>query len=251
MAGQGKGVLRIAIEDFFTTTKVGKWIAQWFKDFGEAQETAIYESYKNLPDKLLEWSKDITKALPQPGTGGDGNHQGEILTAGAFAGQVGMSAASSFMAPVMRLINYSMDKSIRSARFDPAIVGTLYFRNPDLATIFRSDLAELGWSDSRQAAYIEALMPLLAVADIDELVHRKIITEQDAKDEIKKQGFNDIQASQLLKIGEHIPGISDLVHMADRFAWDDEIARRFQYDTLYPVEVQDWVEKLGFEETGS
>lgn len=246
MAGQGKGVLRIAIEDFFSTSKVGKWISQWFKDFGEEQEAAIYESYKNLPDKLLEWSKDISKAIPHAGSIGSVGQQGEILTAGAFAGQVGMSAASSFMAPVMRLINYAMDKSIRSARFDPGLVAALYFRNPELATVFRQDLAELGWSDSRQAAYIEAFMPLLAVADVDEMLHRKILTEQQAKDEIKKQGFNDMQAAHLLQIGDHIPGISDLVHMADRFAWDDDIARRFQYDTLYPDVVQDWVEKLGF-----
>lgn len=247
MAGQGKGVLRIAIEDFFTTTKIGKWIAQWFKDFGEDQEQAVYDLYKDLPDQLLTWSEDITQAIPHPsGTGGK-SKQGGIAGALGFAGQIGMSAASSFMAPVMRIINYSMDKKIRSARLDPGLLTTLFFRNPEGASKFASDLEEQGWTTPRLSAYAEALQPLLLFNEIDEMLHRKIITDEQAIKLIMKIGYNDDQAQKLIKIGDHIPGISDLVHFADRFAWDDDIARRFQYDTLYPDVVQDWVEKLGYD----
>jgi hypothetical protein len=245
MAGQGKGVLRIAIEDFFTTTKIGKWIAGWFIDFGEAQEQAIHDSFVNLIPNIKDWATDPQKVLPkapkQDGTG----HQGEIMGALGFASQVGMSAASGLLAPLMRLLNYSMDKDLHTARFDPPLVANLYFRNKPLGQQYINDLTELGWRDDRVNAWMEALKPLLAVGDIVTMYHRKLFTEDQARTEITKQGFSITQAVNFIEMGKLIPGVSDLISIAVREGFSPSIIKKFQYDEAYPTEIDEYLEMQG------
>jgi hypothetical protein len=62
---------------------------------------------------------------------------------------------------------------------------------------------------------------------------------------LKSYGFTDDNISILHKLYNLIPPITDLVHFADRWAWDDDIAKRFMYDTEFPDVVKDWCAKIG------
>jgi hypothetical protein len=245
MAGQGKGPLRIAIEDFFTTTKIGVWLAGWFKDWVEAQEAAIATSYANLLGKLDAIAADPLKAIPQaPAPAGPGG-QGEALTALTFAGEIGSAAASAFMAPLMRLLNYFIDKKYRTSRLDPSQAIQWMFRMGGLTPQYIDDLRELGWTDQRIQVFIDNMRPILGEQSILELFHRGIISDETANLYFRQLGYNDTHISEIRLLSEQLPGIGELVNMGAKHAWSDAGAALYGWDNDLPGDLITWAEKNG------
>ena len=79
MSGMGKGALRIAIEDFFETTKVGKWLAGYWDDFAEGVEQGILGEYSVVLDEL-DKIPELKKYLDLKGMlrKGEGHQGGEV-----------------------------------------------------------------------------------------------------------------------------------------------------------------------------
>lgn len=245
MSGQGKGPLRIAIEDFFSTTKIGLWIAGWFKDWEEAQEEAIATTFDTFMAKLDAIAKDPTQAIPKhPSPKGPGG-QGEALSVLGFASQIGQSAASAFMAPIMRLVNYWMDKKWRTERMGPSDAIHLMFRTGIANFQYIEDLKDLGWSDDRINGFITAQRPIPGEESILQLMHRGVISDDTATDYFSKLGYEIPHISEIKALSEEIPGIGQLLDMASKHVWSDALANLYGLDQDLPGDLVEWAKKQG------
>lgn len=245
MAGSGKGVLRIAIEDFLTTTTVGKFFQDKIVKIGEAIEAAEAAYYGGFATAIRD-----TKGIPDniksmlPLNAGKG-HQGGILSAMGFAGQLGGQAASALFAPYGKLLNYQIDQTAKSMRLDAGTAIAGNWRDPSMQEMYQGDLNDLGWTADRVKIVTKLMRPRLDPGQLMSLLLREKITAANFTDEMAARGYLPEDALNMLELIKIIPGVQDLVSMAVREAWNEDIVRRFEYDADLPAEAATWAAKQG------
>ena len=245
MAGSGKGVLRVAIEDFLETFDLGKLLGKWFVEWGEEQEDSILDSFANVSSEIESIPGYPNELKFTQKRSGKARLQGGIASIIGFGSQLGMSAASGFMSPFIRLINYAVDKKVQSARFDPSAAVTIIRRNPLLANVVLQDIKDMGWSDDRLSAWQTLLTPLLNENDYLVLWLRKELDDAQLLDKLQVLGYQSLDVEFLKKLKQVIPNVTDLVSFAVREAFNDDIAKRFEYDNDFPESIVEWGEKQG------
>lgn len=247
MAPTGKGPLRIAIDDFFSTTRVGIWLASWWSDLIESVETSILGEYRAVFDRVssipaVEQWLGLRKVLQKQGI-----HQGAGLTLLGFGLNLGMGAASAFLAPIMRLINYEMDKQIHSARLDPSQIIPIRWRSYTDPRLFDTDLLELGY-DAQRINWLDLVMrPRVSNGELIADMLRGGHTLDYVKHELEGRGYLPSDIDTMISLSHQIPSVSDLISMAVREAWNDQVASRFAYDSGLPTEAQSWAAKQGLD----
>jgi len=223
MAGhKGKGPLRIAIEDFLET--FGWWdkIRQWVYDRVEGIEDAVTKAHTSEVEEaaqILEEQGDVGRSLAAILRG---EHQGGVTAILGFGAQLGMSAATGLLAPLMRLLNYRIDRTTQTGRADPSAWFALIRRHPQLAEALPDNLRDLGWSDEYIEAWDEATKPTLPEGELLTLYYRREIPEDELRRELQARGWTD----------ERI----------------DRMIARFEYDADFPAQVVEWAEKQGLSE---
>jgi len=70
-------------------------------------------------------------------------------------------------------------------------------------------------------------------------------TQQQAREDLSAQGLREHDIEVLFNLSQIIPNVSDLISMAVREAWDEEVAHRWGYDADFPEEFASWAEKVG------
>lgn len=243
-AGQ-KGPLRIAIEDFIETHIFGETVGAKIKETIERVEDAllgahdeVFEILENAPE-IPDWIK--FKKLK----GGAKSFQGGAASIGGFALNMGMSAASGLMAPVMRLLNYAMDRSFRTARVDPPIAYAMFRRNPEMADQLATQLADLGWDQPLSEAWGTITHTRIPDNNLVTLVWRGVITQEQAEDEFRRRGWAEEDIAWVFAIAKQIPPAQDVIRLAVREAFNPEAISTFGLDTNFPPEVGEWAEKQG------
>jgi hypothetical protein len=245
MAGSGKGVLRIAIEDFFETTIVGKWLHNWYVQFADRLEHTFGQEYAELFDKL--------KDLPIVGKWFDRTRYGEVPEGheAALSSLIGLGmglgsqAASGLMTPLMRLLNYWIDSQVFSQRLDPQYILELKRRYPDQVGNIWHDFHDLGYADDHINALELIAQKQLSVNEALAAWLRGLISDTELHDRLYKQWYIDVDIELMKKLTQVIPGVQDLIRLAVREAWNDETSRRFEYDADYPEQVEEWAKKQG------
>ena len=240
-----KGALRIAIDDWLEKSKFGEALSRWYTHWGEDIEDAIADEHQ---DTLSELAKipGIPSIFQKLKHGSNKNKlQGGILTAGGLAAGMGMSAASAIMAPVMRLINYVMDRQMKTARVDPAVAYAMMRRKPSSRGSLESGMQDLGWDTELQNAWDEVTKPVLPEADLIALMMRQKISSGEVSAELTKRGWTSERITHLVQMSHIIPGVQDIITMAVREAFHDGVAAKFGYDEDFPPEAAEWGEKQG------
>lgn len=102
-----------------------------------------------------------------------------------------------------------------------------------------------GISPDKAKIMNKALEPLTPVGVLRDIYLRGFISEANHDKVLADYGFTDTRIEQIKHSYPVIPSITDLVHFADRWAWDDRIAERFLYDTSFPDIVNSWANKIG------
>jgi len=72
------------------------------------------------------------------------------------------------------------------------------------------------------------------------------IEKDQLVEELRKLGWVDDHIELLLTVNEPVPGPGDLISMAVREAFNEEVAALFGYDQDYPVEFAEHMEQLGY-----
>jgi len=245
MATRGKGILRIAIEDFFTTTKIGLWIASWFTQFGEWLEDAIAGHYQDILKDLGD-NPDMPKSIRALAKGsGKGAFQGGILGSIGTAVGIGFQASGSIIAPLMKLGEYKANRKWKPARFDVPAAFSLIWRNPEQAFAMVSDLVDQGWSEDHIKAMAILLTPRANEQALVTYWLRGKISEADLNKELKARGYEESTIALFKELSQVIPPISDLIHMSVREAFSPEVVSRFQYDQGFPSDILQYTRKVG------
>jgi len=75
---------------------------------------------------------------------------------------------------------------------------------------------------------------LYDIETVRSLYHRGAISEATVYERLREMGLTDVRIGELLKSWPTIPGISDLIYMAVKEAFDEEASRLFTLDANYP-----------------
>jgi len=245
--GSGKGALRIAIEDFLETYDLGKILSNWVLKIGESFEKAIAIDFSDILNQIADTEgvpEEIRKRFKDRELL---RAQGGIASLVGFGTQLGSSAASAFMSPIMRLINYTVDNKLRSARFDPATAWAAIWRHPRMMEELKDHMRQLGWGETEINLLGELFQNRLGVADLINYWLRNPWYEETLDNELRMRGFTKETIDQLKELAHIIPPVNDLISMAVREAWDEETIARFEYDKEIPKEAQEWAEKQGLD----
>ncbi|GAH26758.1 unnamed protein product, partial [marine sediment metagenome] len=152
---------------------------------------------------------------------------------------------SGLMQPISRTVAQWLDAGIESARADPGAAWPMSWRSPEHAATLMRHMQQKGWDESIIAAWREVARPRLSPSDLlaDEL--RSELSPDVANGELGKRGYasGDIEVAR--RLARLIPGPSDLISMAVREAWRDDVAARWGYDADFPGEFAEWMRKLG------
>lgn len=246
-----KGRLRIAIEDFLNTFGFGDKIKEWIKDVAEGFEAETMQMLSPIVSKSLE-AKGVPDEIRATLAGLlSGQHQAGIGTALGFATSVGSGAASSFLAPVFRMLNYWLDTVVQSARPDPALAFAMLWRNPKADTEFKHRLRELGWSNEYIEQWKEVLRPRVDLGSLVSLWLREEITKGEFMLELNHRGYETEEVIRIMRLSEAIPPAPDLIRMAVREAFTPDAIRRFGLLEDLPQEFVDWAKKIGIPEQWS
>jgi len=165
-----------------------------------------------------------------------------------FASGLGMNAASGLLAPVMRILNYEMDRVMETARPDPGILYPMIWRGLDPK---KEDnvIDELGWASEYKEAWKEVIRPRVSNPDLGAWYLRgKEERESFLKNELQKRGFDDDNIGIIIDLLEVIPSVPDLLRMAVREAFDPTIVKEYGLDQDTHKIPYEWLEKLGFSE---
>ena len=245
MTVRGKGVLRLAIEDFFTTTKIGLWLSSWFVQFGEKFEDMIASHYKDLWSDILS-DPSIPESIKSLGRGsGNGNLQGGIGQAVGFAVGTGSQAAGSFLAPLFQTLNYKMARKVLQYRLDPQAIIAGLWRTPEYLQILKDDGKDLGIHNDRLRILIELMRPRANENSLLSGWLRGIVPDAGLVAELKARGWDDSSIGLFKKLTEVIPPVSDLISMSVREAFSPDIVARWNYDEGFPSEILEHTRKQG------
>lgn len=248
MAGGGKGPLRIAIEDFIETFLFGKVVGDKVRDTLEGAEDAILGAHEEAFDFIAD-IPDIPDFVKfKTLKGGAKKFQGGVAGIVGFGAQMGMSAASGLMAPILRIMNYSMDNTINSARVDPAVAYAMFRRDPRWEDLANKALGDLGWTTDYAEAWGQITHTRIPDQGLVTLALRDPSFQPEAEAELLRRGWAENEIPWLFLLARQIPPAQDVIRLAVREAFNPEAIARFDLGLDFPTEVGEWAEKQGLSE---
>jgi len=221
-------------------------ILAWaLQDVIEAFEAGAIEVYGELAARITDNpdAPEELKALVRKVFSGES--QGAAAALASFGGSVGTNVAGNLLTPLFNLTRYLSEGQIHSARFDPATAFQAARRDPPHAGRFLLDLVDLGWSEERIAAIGSLTTQRVGESDLLTLWLRGTIGDTELEEELFKRGWPTLTIPDLKELRQVIPNVTDLIRMAVREAFNDEVAARFEYDADYPAQVDEWAQKQG------
>jgi len=200
--------------------------APWFGRILEAPD---------LPPELRSMIQELRSPRSQIGA---------LVATGAVGATVG-GVVSGSINPIARWIGHFMDAFIGSAIPDPPILLRLKWRGHIDPEIYELNMRALGLRQRFLDGMEDALRPRLSPeAEITQA--RRFRADLNAAiARIREQGYTLEDATKIAQLTEFLPGPSDLVRMAVREAWRDDVAARWGYDADMPLHFAEQMQRLG------
>lgn len=92
---------------------------------------------------------------------------------------------------------------------------------------------------------LELSQVLITEGDLLNAYWRGDVTEGTVNDQLRRRGYDDQYIALWKQLSERIPGPGELISIAVREGFDDQVARQFGYDEAYPAEAAAAAEKGG------
>ncbi len=156
-----------------------------------------------------------------------------------------IASVMALAAPLTRLIQYEVEEFIQSFRPDPNTLVQMERRGGMPQDELQDMLNELGVTPNLQGAYRELVRARLPIEQLGQATLRGLMNSGELSNEMIKRGYTDKDVQAFAEILKIIPGPSDLIRMAVREAWDDNVASKFGYDANFPAEFAESAEKIG------
>lgn len=110
-------------------------------------------------------------------------------------------------------------------------------------------LRKQGYVDGSLNIFLDAARAIMTPGEVLEALNRGLISEEAARGELRARGFNDAQINTILAMRFTIPGVSDLIRMMVRDAFNEEVVKRYGYDEDFPEAILEWTRKQGLPDT--
>jgi len=177
--------------------------------------------------------------------------RGEGEAGAALLGMVGSGLGGGLFGSIGSAIfggwtRYANSKA-RQLRADIAMLQAMVRRGSIGEDQYRIGLAEIGWSDQLANAIWQITQPRPDIQTLAVDLFRRKVPIEAISGELVRRGFDPADADKIVNVLKPIPGAGDLIHMAVREAWNDEVSARYGYDEDYPAEFQEWMEKQGYD----
>jgi len=141
---------------------------------------------------------------------------------------------------------YEMAREFKPARPDPSTAWRMLFTSDISRGKVVGALKDAGWDDTYIDALEKAHRHYTEAGDALVLLRRGDIDVAGYYERLGKLGFDHGSAYDLLKLKDLIPGAQDLVRMALREAFRDDVAAAWSYDEDMPGEFVTAMEKQGY-----
>jgi len=147
--------------------------------------------------------------------------------------------------PLGRIVEGRIDSLVRSQKLDWGSLMNLWQRDLISESRLDNSLAVLGLNHETIQALKLGYRKSFDEGLLTQALWRKTLNVEQINTELKRQGFTRTQQLNWHAARRIIPSPTDLVSMAVREAFNDDVARRFGYDDNYPGEAAEWAEKQG------
>ncbi len=245
MAGQGKGVLRIAIEDFIETFDLGKPLWNWKKSVLEALEKELLDMYSSLFNRY-EYKEFMPEMFTPASIGAMTPKQPvQIIPILLGIAMMGLGLVMGMFAPLQRIGMYKIDSKVHSFRPNVLEVFAMQRRLEQSTDQHAPVLDEIGIPPELRLGYEQLSKQLLTAYEYIGAYRRGKQDEAELTRHLKQIGYDDREISLLMEISLVIPGVQDLIRMAVREAFTPETIKRFQYDEAFPTDILQFTRKLG------
>jgi hypothetical protein len=243
MAGK-KGVLRIAIEDFLQTFGFSKWIFDGLEKITVWIEDAMFDEYKTLLDMARQVPM-LGKYVPSKDNRGNTPTfaWAPILIAGVAAVIGGLMIGMA--QPFIKLGTYLSSRLAKEARISPETAALFNVAHDLDAPWIEDDLKDQGYDERRLSVLYFLSKRFLSVDQAIQAWRRKLITDGELENYLRYNRIDPNDREKIKALSEVIPGISDILRMIVRDAWNEEVVHRFGYDEAFPQEAVEWAEKQG------
>jgi len=247
MVIKGKGVLSQSIENFFENTPFGKVVARIFSDAMQTVYTGLTDWAANT---LNRWRTNPYVSILFDGLTGivRGGFKAKDIAA-LFLGLWAALAVvkNTFLGNIDVLSKYEANGVNPTERLDPQTWLQADWRKPGSVDKIKSDYRDLGFDEQRFEAIKTANTPVLDASTLMTLYNRGVMPLERFLAEVQRMGFPQYDAVNLEKLTHIIPGVNDLISMAVREAWNEEVVKRFEYDAERPDEAAGWAKKQGLD----
>lgn len=225
----------------------------------EARETMLKFLFQSIEDELkpailpLLDEFDAQDNLPAPlKRMSEHLRHSEPITFAAIGAAIIVSAIIAFamgmIQPFQRLAMQKVNEVARPARLDAPAAFAAWARGAISEAEFKSQCRQLGWPDLAIDAFSEIFAQRVGVGDLSTLLLRGEMTESAFNAELSKRGYKPDEIAKLKELQKIIPGVGDIIRMAVREAWRDDVAARYGYDQDYPAELTKWAATQGLSE---
>jgi hypothetical protein len=217
-------------------------------DFIEEFETQIIPWYNPLAQEILA-ADGIPEYIKYPirksieGTSQVGIAGIAILVA------VGYQAISSGFSDVLgRIMRIWLDRKLRSNLFDPATALLLLQRGFISQDYYNQIMAANGVRNQDMALYSQLRDRTFDETTLTQAFWRENMNQASVTDKLAEAGMSSEEIQHWFKAREVIPSPQDLIAMAVREAFNDNIAAQFGYDEGFPGEAAQWAKRQGMDE---
>jgi len=141
-------------------------------------------------------------------------------------------------------VQYQMMGELGVARPDPTTAWAMFWRG--LGETQRNNLLnDLGWTQDLIDRFGDVTRPRLSPAELFRHMHLTGGGAAAVYNELGRRGFTAEDAGAMSDLSKLIPGPGDLIRMAVREAWRDDVAAKWGYDADFPAEFAEWMRKQG------
>lgn len=107
-------------------------------------------------------------------------------------------------------------------------------------------MSEVGIDPAWYDEFDQAVRTRFGLGEIFTLLWREEIDVNQANELYQKAGYVSTEFNLMKGLAYNLPGIQDLITMAVREAFRDDVAQEFGYDDEYPAEIEQYVEAQGY-----
>jgi len=248
MGGQGKGWLRIAIDDYIET---GGWWARFKQsvyDRIEGAENGLREAYPGVFESLGDALPDDIPLAAGLKEGISGKHKGGVVAMLGIAAGMGISIIQSMAGPIARIVGYGVERLVHSGRLDPSTIYQAIWRDLVPDQDWTNDLDDAGFHDDRKQVIEVVLRPKVGVSELltQWLRHEKQDSLIDP--ELIAQGWTTERIAIMKELSEVIPNVGDLISMAVREAFTPATIELFKYGEDFPTAILPFTRKQGLDD---